>query len=282
MKRSSLHSALALTSAVAAAFLIAPTAHAQLQIVNNLPGTFINIKNLPGRIALNLAGDEEATITTTVGNSFYPAGTVIVGNNGGIGFNPPQIDLGNMPGPLPNFNAFGAGVSLLPYWSDIGNHVGNVYWIELNNNKLIVQWDFKRFECCPLSPAVTFQCQVNSAAGFRDCVYAQFLYDSIETSPALGGDNAAIGTQFIEVGSVGAITWSSATPFAVSNGTVLSVVCKPPCRPDFNGDGFLTGEDFDAYVDAFIHGDIKADYDGDGFLTGDDFDAFVAAFEIGC
>ncbi len=54
-------------------------------------------------------------------------------------------------------------------------------------------------------------------------------------------------------------------------------------RPaDFNGDGFVTGEDFDAYVAAFEAGDIASDFDGDGFVTGEDFDAYVAAFESGC
>jgi len=56
----------------------------------------------------------------------------------------------------------------------------------------------------------------------------------------------------------------------------------PRCPVDFDGDGFPTGDDFDAYVAAFELGDISADYDGDGFVTGDDFDAFVADFEAGC
>lgn len=258
---------------------VAPRAEAQFQIVNNVPGTFINIKNLPGRIALNLAGDQEAIITTTIGNALYPAGLVVVGNNGGIGFNPPLTDLGMTPSPLPSNDAFGQGTSLLPYWSDIGNHVGNVYWIQINN-KLIVQWDFKRFECCPTSPAVTFQCQVNNAVGFRDCVYAQFLYESIETSPANGGANAHIATQISE--SLPPLIWSFQQAMAVNNTTVLSVVCIPPCRPDYNGDGFVTGEDFDLFVTDFESGNIKADYDGDGFVAGEDFDAFVAEFEVGC
>lgn len=255
-------------------------AHAQLQFVQNVPGTFINIKNLPGRIALNLAGDDEAIITTTVGNAFYPAGTVVVGNNGGIGFDPPtDNNLGPIPGPLPNLNAFGGDCpALLPYWADIGNHVGNVYWIELNNNKLIVQWEFKRFECCPLAPAVTFQCQINGNS--RDCVFAQFLYESIETAPANGGENAAIGTQF-HVGLT-SLNWSDHAPFAVSNSTVLSIVCIPTCKPDFDGDGFLTGDDFDAFIIAYELGAITADYNNDGFVTGEDFDEYVSDFETGC
>lgn len=54
------------------------------------------------------------------------------------------------------------------------------------------------------------------------------------------------------------------------------------CRADFDGDGFLTGDDFDQFVVWFELGDLAADFDGDGFVTGDDFDAFVTAFEIGC
>ena len=47
---------------------------------------------------------------------------------------------------------------------------------------------------------------------------------------------------------------------------------------DFNGDGFVTGEDFDAYVAAFRAGDASSDFNGDGFVTGEDFDAFTLAF----
>ncbi len=54
------------------------------------------------------------------------------------------------------------------------------------------------------------------------------------------------------------------------------------CPPDFDGDGFLTGDDFDAYVTAFVAGSRAADFDGDGFVTGDDFDAYVVAFSAGC
>ncbi len=56
----------------------------------------------------------------------------------------------------------------------------------------------------------------------------------------------------------------------------------PHCPADFDGDGFVTGDDFDAYVAAFEAGNATADFDGDGFVTGDDFDGFVVQFEAGC
>jgi hypothetical protein len=54
------------------------------------------------------------------------------------------------------------------------------------------------------------------------------------------------------------------------------------CPADFNGDGFLTFEDFDAFVVSFEAGEPQSDFNADGFLTFEDFDAFVAAFEAGC
>lgn len=51
---------------------------------------------------------------------------------------------------------------------------------------------------------------------------------------------------------------------------------------DFDCDGFITGDDFDDYSDAFMNGDPSADTDGDGFVTGDDYDMFVAGWTTGC
>lgn len=54
------------------------------------------------------------------------------------------------------------------------------------------------------------------------------------------------------------------------------------CPADFDGDGFVTGLDFDLFVGAYEAGDMAADFDGDGFITGIDFDLYVFAFEAGC
>ena len=54
------------------------------------------------------------------------------------------------------------------------------------------------------------------------------------------------------------------------------------CPADFDCDGFVTGDDYDAYRVVFIAGDSAADFDGDGFVTGDDFDGYVTAFVAGC
>ncbi len=54
------------------------------------------------------------------------------------------------------------------------------------------------------------------------------------------------------------------------------------CPSDYNVDGFVSGEDFDAFVEAFIAGDPGADFDGNNFVNGDDFDGYVEAFVAGC
>jgi len=56
----------------------------------------------------------------------------------------------------------------------------------------------------------------------------------------------------------------------------------PHCAADFDEDGFVTGDDFDAYVLAFEAGLLSADFDSDGFVTGDDFDGYVTRYELGC
>ena len=51
---------------------------------------------------------------------------------------------------------------------------------------------------------------------------------------------------------------------------------------DFNEDTFVSGEDFDAFAEAFVNGDPSADVNGDGFVSGEDFDAYTEAFFWGC
>jgi len=56
----------------------------------------------------------------------------------------------------------------------------------------------------------------------------------------------------------------------------------PWCIADFDHDGFVNGEDFDAYVAVFEAGSISADANHDGFVTGEDFDLFAEHFGAGC
>jgi len=55
-----------------------------------------------------------------------------------------------------------------------------------------------------------------------------------------------------------------------------------PCASDFNNDGFVNGDDFDSFAQAFEFGESIADLNMDGSRTTDDLDIFVDHFELGC
>ncbi|MBL8761053.1 MAG: hypothetical protein JNL50_07085 [Phycisphaerae bacterium] len=54
------------------------------------------------------------------------------------------------------------------------------------------------------------------------------------------------------------------------------------CESDFNGDGFVNGDDYDAFASAFDIADGAADVNHDGFVNGDDYDYFASFFDQGC
>jgi len=81
-------------------------------------------------------------------------------------------------------------------------------------------------------------------------------------------DDAGNGYYCVATNPCGSVTSTSAA---------LSI-----CPSDFDADGFITFNDFDAFVTSFEAGEAVADFDRDGFLTFEDFDAFVNAFESGC
>ncbi len=59
-------------------------------------------------------------------------------------------------------------------------------------------------------------------------------------------------------------------------------VLPASCLADLTGDGNLNVDDIDAFVAAFLAGDLAVDFDASGSLNVDDIDAFVAAFLTGC
>ncbi len=54
------------------------------------------------------------------------------------------------------------------------------------------------------------------------------------------------------------------------------------CIADFDHNGFVNGDDFDAFVVVFEAGEPSADIDGSTFVNGDDFDLFVRSYDLGC
>ncbi|MEQ8769209.1 MAG: di-heme oxidoredictase family protein [Phycisphaerales bacterium] len=61
-----------------------------------------------------------------------------------------------------------------------------------------------------------------------------------------------------------------------------TVTFPPDCPADMDNNGAINVDDIDAFVAAFLGGDLAADFDGNGSLNVDDIDAFIASFLTGC
>ncbi|NUQ53042.1 MAG: hypothetical protein HUU19_10150 [Phycisphaerales bacterium] len=54
------------------------------------------------------------------------------------------------------------------------------------------------------------------------------------------------------------------------------------CPADVDQNGFVNGDDYDFFAEAFDTAGKAADFNGDGFVNGDDYDLFAGAFDAGC
>jgi hypothetical protein len=226
--------------------LSAGVAPAQIVIVDNLGGAFIDISTTgtPVPFVADPSGEpleeQEGVITTSIGNNLFPPGKLMVGWNGGIAWEPFESeDLSELNGPLPALgpyppdpDCFGGSLTVLPYWDDLGNGVGNVYYEEFSD-KLIVQWEGVPLDSDPERPLLTFQVQIFNDAqdGPREAgqCYAQFVYRSVKVRGGAGA-SATIGVQLPadEIDAKPrAVTWSVNKPGAIRDGTVLSVCWQP-------------------------------------------------------
>ncbi len=151
------------------------------------PTAFVDISSTG--TALDLSDETERSVTTTVGNALLPAGTITIANNGGV-IAQANADAGrfNTALPVPAWNQ-----ALLPFWDDLDDSQGNVFWEELQIdgiNALIVQWHQRPhyYE----TGAATFQLQLFETGP----VAARFAYQDVIFGD--GNDNgggATIGVQ---------------------------------------------------------------------------------------
>ncbi len=194
-----------------------------LEIVDNLPGMFTDISTIG--TDLQLGDEDEAEITTTIGNAVFPAGSVWVARNGGLGFDPVSTDLAPINLEIPSSDAFGGSQAALAFWDDIGNDTGTVLWHEdFGSNTLIVQWHEVPFN--DHSGTATFQVKIFGDPGAPPPIYAQFIYEDIEQSRGGGGASATIGYQDGAAG-FNDVQWSYNAPGAVSDGDVLTLTEIP-------------------------------------------------------
>lgn len=203
------------------AFVIAITgaANAQLSIVDNISGAWIDVSGTG--TALNLSDDGEVNINTTVGNALLAAGVARVGSNGAVRFAGGGLSLGFTNQAIPSTSMFSGDQSLAVFWDDINTSSGtngNIFWEEVGGT-LVIQWQDAGF--FGSGDHATFQMQIHSASG----PLAQFLYRDVGQARPANGGSATIGYQ--AGGIENDVQWSFNTAGAVTNGTVLSLVPEP-------------------------------------------------------
>lgn len=175
-------------------------------------------------------------------------------------------------------------VPVLNYPSDVGVFAGSGLADE-------VAATFVGFVTVPALAHYTFSTSSDDGSklfiGATEVVNNDGVHTMTEVSGTIGlqAGTHALRVEFFEAtDTAGLIVSYSGGGLAQQVIPDTALVRIPPvlCPSDYDGDGFVTGEDFDDYVAAFEAGDILADFDHDTFVTGEDFDAFVVAFESGC
>ncbi len=136
----------------------------------------------------------------------------------------------------------------------------------------------------PLTSVVT---DAEHDASQLECKWEVILHHNTHTHPEPPNFNCQASARLDPHGTAFGDTFYYEVKLTVTDAdclstTTVSRIYPDLCTADYNLDGFLTGEDFDAFLVAFESGDDSADYDKDGFVAGEDFDAFVADFEAGC
>jgi subtilisin family serine protease len=186
----------------------------------NAPARFVDIASTG--TPLTLSHDAATTITTTIGNSFFASGAVRVGNNGGL-IRSPFGNLGGTNTALPS-TAFGS--ALFPFWDDLGDDSGGVYWQQTTiegNDALVVQWH-ERPHYGELGGvgSTTFQVQVFATGS----VLARFAYQDVDFGDERydGGLSATIGYQTSAV--VGAAF--SMNSSSLIDGDVIDIYLSDP------------------------------------------------------
>src|SRR5207253_2899840 len=96
-----------------AGLAVSATAHAQLQIVNNVSGTFTDIS---GTGTLITTGDDSSgpvTVSVAASNTAFPAGTLGACTNGHTGYG---VDTQYTNGGLPSTTFYGGARAAAVYW----------------------------------------------------------------------------------------------------------------------------------------------------------------------
>ena len=197
-------------------------------IVDDIPAVhgFVDI-SVSGN-ALNLGDDTCINRNMSWSNMWTGTRGVRICNNGGLGFTS-SGDLGYENGEIPS-DIFGGAAAMIPYWDDLAEHTGNVYYGTIGaapNRTFIVSWvDRPHYYQQPDNvldgTEVTFQVQIFETATVDD-VLAQFVYEDLDFENTEFDNGASATVGFQEDSAYGSM-YSMNQSGSVYGGVVLSVV----------------------------------------------------------
>jgi hypothetical protein len=189
---------------LAVACFLTTLAGAQVTITTAQPALigFVDISAAGGTAITGVGDDTEHNITTTIGNSLFPAGPVRVSSNGlaiaGVSAGSNAFTNGTIPptGAPGSAIAGGAGYAI-PYWDDLQAQpdagATTIWWREMDNVLIIMWKDIGHFSVVA-GQQITFELQV-----FGDPTSCgasiQYLYsDTTFGGTQAGSDNGASAT----------------------------------------------------------------------------------------
>lgn len=134
---------------------------------------------------------------------------------------------------------------------------------------------------------VTFSVPITIGTQFKLGVFASAAGGQRSKSSVGGASSSSVDF------SSGGVTWDGIDAIYVNSQAISGCTISAQsgvdwtlpysnCPADFNHDGFVNGDDYDAFAELFEAGDLGADFNEDGFVNGDDYDLFAEAFEAGC
>lgn len=140
----------------------------------------------------------------------------------------------------------------------------------------------------PILAGVSYQASTGTvtlrgSVGGTEIGGAQIVLPGLETANRIVfGDptGQVITPLYVFGGKIDSTTWDTASMDSTLRS--LDMVPKQSCRADFDQDGFVNGNDYDLFAQAFDAAESAADVDGDGFVNGNDYDLFAEAFDAGC
>jgi hypothetical protein len=194
--------------------IAASAASAQLSIVSNIPGAFIDISGTGTN--LNLEGDDSAaSFTANHGNVVMAAGSISVSTNGLV---TAAANTGFSNTAMPLATSFGYA----PLWDDFRTDSGGGdIFVQNFADRTIVQFNNLRTFATPGTDLGTWQLQIFSSGP----VLAQYVYQDVIFGNA--SDNGGSGTVGVEAADGTFAQWSFNTP-SIQGGMVLSVVIPAP------------------------------------------------------